>query len=932
MVLSPKEKENLKIKVMEMPYAGLQQRQSLVQQRLTEISIDDPFASVRTKKRKGTPTPIPTPNKSQGIPYDPKKDSHWDFVMKEMQWLSVDFQGERKRQTSLAKKQAGSIKLYHSTKEKRRIRAFAEMEHKKRRLASKLARDVVKGWWHTKIERVIAYKQKVDADLIRKRGMDRHLVNLVKQTERYTDLLNEQLLNDNAGVDGNGAAIPLTIEQALNETDAMMQARTAKMRHTDYQMLADELRKRQEIEFYGESTEDEGESEMEDYLPNSNGGSEDQDDETTLIEAEEIDATGGIMQVQKEARLLLEESQMDIEDVLKRFEGERDALLNIKSDEHQMDADDGANVDTSTDTCVNTSTDDIIPPRSQRGRRKRVKFASNVNTENMTNLLSTSDVEPVVNDNDGNDADDDADMSDVDDFASQTSNQSDGSDEFVADQLSCVDDETTLDAEMRLKPEMHPDDEISLLQKEAEMSVEELRAVYLSAQATETDNGSDNDNGSGVGETENIKSNNDNFDDTSMASASSGSEDFEDEGLAVDDETTLEAEESLGREMSAEDEIALLQRENEMSVEELRAMYLSAQATETDNGSDNANGSGVGETENIQSNNDNFDDTSTCMTSASSGSEDFEDEGLAVDDETTLEAEESLGREMSAEDEIALLQRENEMSIEELRAKYMQMSEEEEDSVAEGDERSEEMDPFSIDDQAEADEFKPSAGAAVDDETTIEQEESLGREMSYEDEIDLLRKENEMSVEELRALYYNQHESGEDEGTSDSQDEAGYQSLAGADVDNETNIEAEERLGREMKYEEEINDAMSENDEEEELTSLRKPLDQQNEFGSKKRKTAPENYGEDEEDAGAAAIRSLEYADSKARNTAVSRPYLLAPWVKLREYQHVGLNWLVSIQTRRLNGILADEMGLGKTLQVSILFKFYEVSCVFECC
>jgi SNF2 family DNA or RNA helicase len=287
---------------------------------------------------------------------------------------------------------------------------------------------------------------------------------------------------------------------------------------------------------------------------------------------------------------------------------------------------------------------------------------------------------------------------------------------------------------------------------------------------------------------------------------------------------------------------------------------------------------------------------------------------------------------MSAEDEIALLQRENEMSIEELRAKYMQMSEEEEDSVAEGDERSEEMDPFSIDDQAEADEFKPSAGAAVDDETTIEQEESLGREMSYEDEIDLLRKENEMSVEELRALYYNQHESGEDEGTSDSQDEAGYQSLAGADVDNETNIEAEERLGREMKYEEEINDAMSENDEEEELTSLRKPLDQQNEFGSKKRKTAPENYGEDEEDAGAAAIRSLEYADSKARNTAVSRPYLLAPWVKLREYQHVGLNWLVSIQTRRLNGILADEMGLGKTLQVSILFKFYEVSCVFECC
>lgn len=39
----------------------------------------------------------------------------------------------------------------------------------------------------------------------------------------------------------------------------------------------------------------------------------------------------------------------------------------------------------------------------------------------------------------------------------------------------------------------------------------------------------------------------------------------------------------------------------------------------------------------------------------------------------------------------------------------------------------------------------------------------------------------------------------------------------------------------------------------------------------------------------------------------LTRPFLLASWVKLRAYQHIGLNWLVSIQTRRLNGILADE-------------------------
>ena len=37
---------------------------------------------------------------------------------------------------------------------------------------------------------------------------------------------------------------------------------------------------------------------------------------------------------------------------------------------------------------------------------------------------------------------------------------------------------------------------------------------------------------------------------------------------------------------------------------------------------------------------------------------------------------------------------------------------------------------------------------------------------------------------------------------------------------------------------------------------------------------------------------------------------------KLREYQLVGLQWMVSLYNNRLNGILADEMGLGKTVQV----------------
>lgn len=46
-------------------------------------------------------------------------------------------------------------------------------------------------------------------------------------------------------------------------------------------------------------------------------------------------------------------------------------------------------------------------------------------------------------------------------------------------------------------------------------------------------------------------------------------------------------------------------------------------------------------------------------------------------------------------------------------------------------------------------------------------------------------------------------------------------------------------------------------------------------------------------------------------------PFLLRH--TLREYQHIGLDWLVTMYNKQLNGILADEMGLGKTIQTIAL-------------
>ena len=42
----------------------------------------------------------------------------------------------------------------------------------------------------------------------------------------------------------------------------------------------------------------------------------------------------------------------------------------------------------------------------------------------------------------------------------------------------------------------------------------------------------------------------------------------------------------------------------------------------------------------------------------------------------------------------------------------------------------------------------------------------------------------------------------------------------------------------------------------------------------------------------------------------------------LREYQHVGLDWMATMYDRKLNGILADEMGLGKTIQTIGTLKY----------
>lgn len=77
--------------------------------------------------------------------------------------------------------------------------------------------------------------------------------------------------------------------------------------------------------------------------------------------------------------------------------------------------------------------------------------------------------------------------------------------------------------------------------------------------------------------------------------------------------------------------------------------------------------------------------------------------------------------------------------------------------------------------------------------------------------------------------------------------------------------------------------------------------------------------GPEELNSVAAAAEQLQPTGFTLDSTTVQTPVPFLLKHKLREYQHIGLDWLVTMHDKILNGILADEMGLGKTMQTIAL-------------
>nr|XP_028560870.1 helicase SRCAP isoform X1 [Podarcis muralis] len=334
------------------------------------------------------------------------------------------------------------------------------------------------------------------------------------------------------------------------------------------------------------------------------------------------------------------------------------------------------------------------------------------------------------------------------------------------------------------------------------------------------------------------------------------------------------------------------------------------------------------------------------------------------DDEETIEVEEQQegNDEETQQREIELLKQESELPLEELLQSLPPQilensfsvppcaSSSENDEEEEGDsEEEEEQDekqtskklkekpkpvtqrnkkPWKPDEEDE--EFTANEEEAEDEEETIDAEEKLEGDVDHSQELDELAKEGELPMDELLQKYAGAYTSDFEMEESDTSSEASEPSTSEYEEESE-----EEDSSSQSDSTEEVESEQDESEEEDAMEGGEEEasVSQEEDFGVEYLlKQDEDRGGEGDNDSTpapgpkkeitdiAAAAESLQPKGYTLDTTQVKTPipYLLRG--TLREYQHIGLDWLVTMYEKKLNGILADEMGLGKTIQtISLL-------------
>ncbi|XP_054272165.1 helicase domino isoform X3 [Macrosteles quadrilineatus] len=275
----------------------------------------------------------------------------------------------------------------------------------------------------------------------------------------------------------------------------------------------------------------------------------------------------------------------------------------------------------------------------------------------------------------------------------------------------------------------------------------------------------------------------------------------------------------------------------------------------------------------------------------------FEPGGTSSDDEETIakaEAEDEKEGGIDNAKEIELLTQESELPLEDLLRDYLDNRE----NIILEEENEDEEEGSSVD---KDEEFRASDKDSSDDEETIQEQEKAEGKVDHKQELDDLKTEGEMSIEELRAKYGGAQTNGTPMETESQES------------DSEEEVEEDEE---EQNSESTSEDEPMEVEEEATTEDLSALLTQEVPTSSQGDNSSQQVDKKESEIHDVAAIaESIQPKGNTLSSTSVVTkvPFLLKH--PLREYQHIGLDWLVTMHDRKLNGILADEMGLGKTIQ-----------------
>ncbi|TKY53265.1 PHOTOPERIOD-INDEPENDENT EARLY FLOWERING 1 [Spatholobus suberectus] len=236
--------------------------------------------------------------KALEAPREPRRPkTHWDHVLEEMVWLSKDFESERKWKLAQAKKvalRASKGMLDQATRGEKKMK---EEEQRLRKVALNISKDVKKFW--TKIEKLVLYKHQMELDEKKKKELDKQLEFLLGQTERYSTMLAENLVDAYKPAENNSAEHHMSIQCKDVHGDIINEPKEADVAEHQSDVADND-------EEYDVQSDDESE-----------------DDERTI---EQDEALITKEERQEELAALRDEMDLPIEELLKRYAGTKENL------------------------------------------------------------------------------------------------------------------------------------------------------------------------------------------------------------------------------------------------------------------------------------------------------------------------------------------------------------------------------------------------------------------------------------------------------------------------------------------------------------------------------------------------------------------------------------------------------------------------------